>query len=94
MIEIRRRPVHTEGHHTGLEVEDVRPVGWLDEHGLILMCDVQSRRRVLLHREVECCDAALELRVERGAVSGLVLLSDELAAAEAELRLTGARREY
>jgi hypothetical protein len=85
---------NSEGHHTGLEFEDVRPIIWLDERSLILMCEVQRPLGVRLHREVEHRDVALELRVKRGAVPSLVLLRDELAAAEAELRLTGAWREY
>ena len=57
------------------------------------MCEVQWLREVCLHREVERRFAGLELCVERGAVPGLVLLRDELAAAEAELRWTESRRE-
>ena len=52
----RRRSVQLEGgkkgrraHHTGLEVEDVRPVIWLYEQGLILMFEVQLLLGVRLH---------------------------------------------
>lgn len=77
-----------------LEVEDVRPVTRLDEHGLILVLEVQLPLRVRLHRKMERGEAALELlRVERGAVPARVRLRDELAAAEAELRRVGAGRE-
>ena len=46
------------------------------------MFEVQLVLGVRLHREVERCDAALHLRIERGAVPILVSLRDELAAAE------------
>ena len=71
----------------------MRPVRWLDKQGLVLVCEVQWLRGVRLHREVEGRLAGLELCVERGAVPGLVLLRDEFAAAEAELRSTGSGRE-
>lgn len=79
----------TQRYHTSLEVKDVPPVIWLDEHGLILMCEVQRSIGVRLHREVECRCTALDQRVEFGAIIGLVLLRDELATAEAELRVGG-----
>ncbi len=50
------------------------------------MCVVQRSFCVRVYREVERRDAALEHRIERGAVSVLGCLRDDLAAAEAELR--------
>ena len=69
--------------HTDLEVEDVRTVVRLDEHGLVLVCVVQRLIFVCVYREVERRGAALERCIERGAVSALRFLRDELAAAEA-----------
>jgi len=64
----------------------VRPVTWLDKHGLVLVCIVQRSVFVCIYREVERCDATLERRIERGAVSVLGFLRDNLATAEAQLR--------
>ena len=77
-------------HRTELGLEDVRPVSWLDEHELILVCDVQWLRLVCLKGEVKRVLPGLEQRVKRGAVPSLVLLRDELGAPEAELRWTAA----
>ena len=71
--------------HTNLEVEDVRAVTRLDEHGLVLVCVIQRPIFVRIYREVERRGATLERRIERGAVSVLGFLRDELAAAEAQL---------
>ena len=78
--------------HTNLEVEDVRAVTRLDEHGLVLVCVIQRPIFVRIYREVERRGATLERRIERGAVSVLGFLRDELAAAEAQLRLRAASR--
>lgn len=70
---------------TDLQVEDVRPVAWLDPHGLVLVRVIQRSAFVRIYREVERRGAALERCVERGAVSVLGFLRDDLAAAEAQL---------
>lgn len=70
---------------TSLEVEDVRPVVRLDPHGLVLVRVIQRSGFVCIYREMERRDAALERYVERGAVSVLGFLRDNLATAEAQL---------
>lgn len=68
---------------TNLEVEDVRSVTWLDPHGLVFVRVIQWSVFVCIYREVERCDATLERFIERGAVSVLGFLRDNLAATEA-----------
>lgn len=68
-------------------------VVWLDEHHLILVREIQRRRRVCMHREMESRGAIIERRVERGEISPLEWLRDELATTEAKLRLTPSRHE-
>ena len=61
----------------------MRTVVRLDEHGLVLVCEIQRLIFVCVYREVERRGVTLERRIERGAVSALRFLRDELAAAEA-----------
>ena len=78
---------------TSLEVENVRPIRLLDPHGLILVRVIQCSFFVPVYREVERSDATLERCIERGPVSALRRLRDDLAAAEAILRRTASGNE-
>ena len=71
----------------------MRTVTWLDPHGLVLVCVIQRPVFVCIYREVECRDATLERCIERGAVSVLGFLRDNLAAAEAQLWRAASRGE-
>ena len=71
----------------------MRPIRLLDPHGLILVRVIKRPFCVRIYRKVECRDVTLEQFIERGAVSALRWLRDELAATEARLRCTASGSE-